>query len=470
MKLFSKLFAAIAVVALVSCSSDGPGSEQNKYNNLVPYSMDIMGAKSLIVSNGGTRADDLGKFQEMGLYKVDAAGNISAVGVFMTTDENGEKLENQVEMKFIPESIQFSSESFIVFGGGSFVAGKLSDTDVDGNGRLDDYSTRVWEDHVIFVNRNTGKIYRTDIENWEGYYTKWVQTDSNTLYKVYQMANGYSLTKFSFNGNKLTSTLIGENAVSDNFLCLTSNNVYVSGDVYQAGLVWPNGGYDYINAESLGFDPIIVPMENKSSIGTFKIEDLGQYSPDEIGWIFIRGISYYDINIGSVPGDVKLDFKAETKLYLAIDEANSLGRYGMSTYGTNDKALFWSGIGLLVYDRISNEIYLRHTEFDDKNFVFGLDHQFDGRQWTVVSTGSAKKYVALWINPSTLESGSFDIDLAGIDVSEVQESYTAGQIVFKGTRRADSASVIATLNLATQKTDILFSSFNQISIDYYPLN
>ena len=77
---------------------------------------------------------------------------------------------------------------------------------------------------------------------------------------------------------------------------------------------------------------------------------------------------------------------------------------------------------------------------------------------------------AFWFNPETLESGSFSLNLDGIDVTSIEPYYTTGNVVIYGTRRSDSSSVVATVNLATEKTEILFTPPTWATFQLIPLN
>ncbi|MDE6836218.1 MAG: hypothetical protein K2J03_04590 [Muribaculaceae bacterium] len=95
---------------------------------------------------------------------------------------------------------------------------------------------------------------------------------------------------------------------------------------------------------------------------------------------------------------------------------------------------------------------------------------YKGRVWDISTAEGAQGVKALWINPDTRESGSFDLDLQGVDVDKIEHYYDSGKVVLYGTRRSDAAYVVATLDLETEKTEIEFSLPKQETITLVPLN
>lgn len=75
---------SVAILMMSGCSSDdGPKGPKIDYSQLRLGHMDLSGAVSIGLedNNGSSRAID-GEYLSAGLYKVDAQGNISAVGVY----------------------------------------------------------------------------------------------------------------------------------------------------------------------------------------------------------------------------------------------------------------------------------------------------------------------------------------------------------------------------------------------------
>lgn len=94
---------AFAMLFLCGCSNDEPNASRVDYGRLRLGKMDLSGAVSIGLKGQGamSRAID-GEFLSAGMYKIDAAGNISAVCVYFTTDTLGKRLEHEEILRVAP--------------------------------------------------------------------------------------------------------------------------------------------------------------------------------------------------------------------------------------------------------------------------------------------------------------------------------------------------------------------------------
>lgn len=97
--------AIILSLAVSSCQSDEPGAPNTDYGKMRIGRMNLTGAKHLALKTGNnSRAID-GEYLSSGLYKVDANGNISAVGIYFTTDTLGNRLEKEYALRIAPRKL-----------------------------------------------------------------------------------------------------------------------------------------------------------------------------------------------------------------------------------------------------------------------------------------------------------------------------------------------------------------------------
>ncbi len=84
------------------------------YSKMLPGRMNLVGAVSVgLKKQISTRAID-GEYASAGLYKIDAAGNISAVGVYFTTDTEGNRLEHEEYLHVAPRKLFNISKNYML--------------------------------------------------------------------------------------------------------------------------------------------------------------------------------------------------------------------------------------------------------------------------------------------------------------------------------------------------------------------
>lgn len=143
--------AVIGMLVMSACSKDS--MTHINYNNVTTGRMDLAGAVSigLKADDGDTRAID-GYFKS-GLYKIDADGNITMVGlfvsVFVTEDEEDDVIsEHQEPLRVVPKQVFPASEGF-------FIASECEYYDKD-----DDKVNVPYEN--LLVRKSDGKIWGID--------------------------------------------------------------------------------------------------------------------------------------------------------------------------------------------------------------------------------------------------------------------------------------------------------------------
>lgn len=209
------------------CSNDEPGSKID-YGKLRIGKMDLSGAVSIGLKGQGnsSRAID-GEYLSAGLYKVDASGNISAVGVYFTTDTLGNRLEHEEALRVVPKQLFDLTDNYMLVvqcayydSDGDFVSNRY-ETDENGNSH---YIQQDVPYKDLLVRKTDGKIWCVD-------------NISEMLYKKEYYESYYCSLRGSFN----------ENSHGDLYYAsLTS--IYGDGNTYKFNLRESSSSFEQITA------------------------------------------------------------------------------------------------------------------------------------------------------------------------------------------------------------------------------
>lgn len=159
-------YIASLVIVLCACFLGGCSEEANMhkdFSKMLPGRMNLTGAVRVgLKTESSSRAIE-GEYASAGLYKVDAAGNISAVGVYFTTDTEGNRLEHEEYLHVAPKKLYNLSQNYMV-------AFFCEYYDKDGDLVKDDYYKDDVEYYVhkevpyqhLLIRKTDGKIWCID--------------------------------------------------------------------------------------------------------------------------------------------------------------------------------------------------------------------------------------------------------------------------------------------------------------------
>ena len=417
-----------------------------------------MGAESLVIYNGnGSRAGE-GNFVKSGLYKIDKDGNVSAVGIF--AKEDGSTREERLDV--IPEGGVWSIGDNYIF----LYWCNLYET---GN----PYSVGPYKN--LMVDKRTGNIY--DMTQTE--MTNGAEISSNKLVgwggdplkvgKIDVYGDKAIFNEINSNGHGFYGAQSNPNGLYPNMNELKSfvkeldNGTILSqaagelrnwtGAFYDVAILYPNGGYDYLK-DMLNRE---IGIGNKDFSGMILNNGCAALVCD-----FSQQVSqWYNISIGSKSGDYKIELTDEINDYLNLHDI---------TYYEGEQYVIVSlESSYLIYDKTSKKINKFTPSFTEQMYI-DPDCYFKGKIWDLYTGGGASGVKALWIDPSTLKSGSFDLNLDGVDVTKIEPYYSTGKIVIYGISRSDGSSVVATADLETETTEIIFTPREENTITLIPLN
>lgn len=466
-----------------SCSSDEPGKgNNNEQTNRQPARADIQNANALIVYNGNiidnSRAID-GEFKRPGLYKIGPDGKVSMVAIYCYTDEDGNKIETEHPVSILPGVINAFSNNYIFMG-------RCQYCDEDG-----DLATGA---EYILIHTKTGDIY--DLSDVMKFFAHIIPLD-NTMPRFYESPDG-SLLIYSL-GEHATVGRITIDSGKANFTQLNNGQgfygleggIYVSSSnqIFSAsspglasdmGVLFTNGGYDYLASHTL---PELSDIETTYQLMQPSSDSNGKnfiwlndspaalvresyYTKDAANKSYIENfISIIRINMGNQLGQIS--FSEGSALHLISDWSETIPTAACAI-----------GDNLLVEIGSQNPSYFVYNSSTDKwvdmgkpiEFLrnnIGLNPQavFNGRCWIVDIPDGASGGKVWWIDPAKQQTGSLNIDLAGVDVESIEEDYQRGQLIIRGVRRSDSSNCVLTFDLTSGKSELIFSAPNLVSFN-----
>lgn len=411
--------AFLLILSLVTSCSSEPDDEY--YMSLLPVRADIVGAEALVILGGEDSRADNGGFVESGLYKMDKDFNLTAVGFFFKEDGSKQKEE---ELVCDPILVRNVSDDYVIIN--AFFL-----TQQGGNLF---YKT-------VLANKKTGKIFELPYISNVGA----TQTSANTLL-VWEsgLVGRVTITSNKAEFEWLNNSYRG---FEGGYVKEISNGTILSQDEMSTNVsfLFPNGGYDYLS--DIIKDNFSYGMILDNSCAALSVSDVTRW---------------YTVNVGLNP--------AETEVNLVDEFEKTTDMKNMGYFETANNIIAYG----YIFDKRSNKLDIldipknlaRHIRVSNNNY-------FAGRMWNVNLDDfnmNSDDISVVWFNPETLESGKINVNLKGVDVDSMEEYYTQGKIIIYGTRRYDSSSVVATVNLETEQTEILFTPPSRIKIQLIPLN
>lgn len=273
MKRINTLLAAAIAIAigslLCACSAEDDMVSRTDYGKLRLGRMDLSGAVSLALKKTGpTRVID-GEFLSAGLYKIDADGNITAVGVYFTTDTLGNKLEHEEALRVKPREIYSLTDNYMLA-----VECLYYDTDGDNVADKWDETGARWIEQIVpyknlLVRLSDGKIWCVDRikERLIGYaYGYWLKGNfEEDRYGNLYHADSRNVYKFNLDKDDPSyEQIVSEapypfNNSYGGFFKIADNGVVWSWDRAREAFTlnsdvvfaWPHSGFQSITAEDL---------------------------------------------------------------------------------------------------------------------------------------------------------------------------------------------------------------------------
>lgn len=252
-----------AMLFLCGCSNDEPNASRVDYGRLRLGKMDLSGAVSIGLKGQGamSRAID-GEFLSAGMYKIDAAGNISAVCVYFTTDTLGKRLEHEEILRVAPGRLFDLTKNYMLAvhceyydSDGDIVSDK---TEYNDEADDDDYMHLIIQDvpyKNLLVRKSDGKIWCVDnisdiICNSDKLKGTFNEDSSGNLYFNNGTVYKFNLKDETSSFEQITSHLLFDEDffIADNGVVWSFNHVgpdYLVGPNFFTKLKfgWPHSGF-----------------------------------------------------------------------------------------------------------------------------------------------------------------------------------------------------------------------------------
>ncbi|MDE6048287.1 MAG: hypothetical protein K2G09_01150 [Paramuribaculum sp.] len=458
-KLMKVMAIMMCVIALNSCDN-GPD-----YGKMRVSRMDIVGAKAVgfIDADNNSRGEAISS----GLYKIDAAGNITAVAVYFTEDESGNQSKHESEVKMGGGSMKDVGNDFIYFTGCWFV---------DKKGELipEQLPFR------ILVRKSDGKMWNLDykacglnIQDFDD--RQFFQSYDGTLY--YASCESFdnriveNIYKFDLKTEPATIQQVTANielyppyAVDSKGVICAPVNKFRS-HYYSNKIAWPNSGFQEIKGVSTArtdysdqVEGLVIEPDDYYSVVCFRGQfyQLGayDYNSNISEYPFVDLATCNKILIGDTPGSASVDESETINLKNDI-----LAKWGFESYSSSSSIMVTPDY-ILLSTRLDSEdkcwISALNPEKKEWKWItetpdlinFNKSIFYNNRYWSITEQDNALG--AFWFHPGSFESGfvKFNVTLPDYINSSKYEAVD-GKVIFSGINPADSHLVKVAVDLMT---------------------
>ncbi len=445
-------FLAIGLLTacmMPSCKSDDePESAKATYR---PAGINIKNATALINYSGdGARAVQ-GDFDHAGLYKLNPDGTIEAIAVTFYVDEDDNIHNNEVTLSVSTTKIINAGKNFI-----GMSSCQYYDKDGDAFFMHDPMGQSL--NTQLIVDKRNDKIYALDgttkVDTAQVDIYRMVEENDKSLILVSSRLNVYRMT---FSNNNVDVRRLNNNRKGiypENIVPMPDGSVYSSAyALSDINVIYPNGGYDIIgnNCALLKNGDILTVSSESTDFPyntTVKINigklNISQGQPTQI--IPVAETSFSSNNFEGFGG--------------GWCESPSNIIFGPSQYSSSHK--------YLVMDRKTSSLNVVNLE---EHIELASNRMFGDRCWELKLEGTDRPKV-LWLNPESMQTGAITVNIPGFDIDsyKTQEDYEAGKIVLYGTLRADGSNCVASIDLSTEKCEIVAAAPSHTTITLTPLN
>ncbi len=442
-------FGLLVACLMTSCKSDDePKSANATYR---PAGINIKNATALINYSGdGTRAVQ-GDFDHAGLYKLNPDGTIEAVAVTFYVDEDDNIHNNEVTLSVSTSKIINAGKNFIGMSSCQYY-------DKDGDAfYMHDQMGQALNTQLIVDKRND-KIYALDgttkVDTAQVDIYRMVEENDKSLILVSSRLNVYRMTFSNNNADVRRLNNNGKGIYPENIVPMPDGSVYSSAyALSDINVIYPNGGYDIIgnNCALLKNGEILTasseytdyPYNTTVKINIGKL-NISQGQPAQI--IPVAETSFSSNNFDGFGG--------------GWCESPSNIIFGPSQYSSSQK--------YLVLNRKTSSLNVVNL---GEHIELAPNRMFGDRCWELKLEGTDRPKV-LWLNPENMQTGAITVDIPGFDIDsyKTQEDYEAGKIVLYGTLRADGSNCVASIDLSTEKCEIVAAAPSHTTITLTPLN
>lgn len=497
------------------CTNDEPIRVKD-FSTLRLGRMDLSGAVSIgLKTNDSSRAID-GEYQSAGLYKIDKNGNISAVGVYFTTDSLGNRQEKEYALRVAPEAVFHLTSNYILAimcdyydSDGDFVNGVWNENSEEwinqsvpykdllvriSDGKIwcvDNIGEYLYSDKYNlcgnFKEDSKGNLYQYDLSNLyrfdlSSYYPVYEQI--NTRYIGFRYPNKWDISTngvvwgegwdgFEFNWPKSGFQTIELNdKISDDYSFIVPDEIKNKnvGMVVSVQRTQTHVVSFLHNPVWIAFPSATIYQEGHEGYQCeyFADDNLLNYARERVPLALV----YYS-SIGDVPGTAKV-CDNPIAIYNAPEELVNYDSYYRQTFTLggqdsknsisyllidNNIYAFFANYGKTWISRIDLE--KRSWEWIkeiDEEFNVEDNFYYNGKYWIDKSIPENNYYGVMWLDPISLEVGIVQFNVNIPDYYPYMEWESSGRVSWKGQNPANGNYEKIVVNLETG--EVLDSSSN----------
>ncbi|MDE5595058.1 MAG: hypothetical protein K2I89_05760 [Muribaculaceae bacterium] len=509
LRIMAVVGTVICLFLMSSCSTDD--GLRVDYSKLRLGRMDLSGAVSLGLKTAGSSSRAIeGEYLSAGLYKIDAAGNISAVGVYFTTDETGNRLEHEEVLNVAPRAIFNLTDNYLL-------ALDCSYYDRDGdyvNGKFDgdNWIPQDVPYHSLLVRKSDGKIWCVDnivgmlqYGSYEGgdFHLKLSGTYKEVSGVLYYNYKGY-IYRFNFADDSASFEQITKNPNSYSSFHILDNGVVWSWTNSEYGyrsygnFSWFNSGFSWFNSSDVFEEwysnnlPVLSLSDIAEELSSCEIECLwssgmslilseiggkpiliatvpgGRFSVfDRYSEQYINHMKYsdkireyivenrptammFEINVGDIPGSVSLN---DNPIILKYQYGDDIVFY------SNQFELSWTSISSYLFGENYILVVLADktlTKIDTKkrtweiikklDFTPELENLYREKAWKI--SDSASPFGAYWFDTITYEDGFINFKVE-IPSYMHRSDFINGKVIYSGLNQTTGNKETIVIDITT---------------------
>lgn len=450
-KLYSFIFGIASIALLMVACNTNKGESGNTSKTIKMDKLDLGNAKYLSLTDVSTRSqpEDAG---EVGLFKIDDQGNISAVVLSCVESEDGTVTQVRKDIRVVPRHL-------ISFLG---VYTLMSDCDFK-TSEEEHFNMRAYyepgsrEPFNILVRNSDGKIFyipQSANKYFESLENPVAALDAKeNLYFI--STQSWDLLMITAQNEDLVIKQVNPVGVAGSEIWPLDNGTIIIdefGDAYV--FLYPNGGFETIIPDTFSSDmgqQTYYLAETEDGIKAIQLERRdGTPQPEYV-------VTLNDYHVGTSVGERSFSpissISSGTEYSTKLGDANYLdwvSKVGISwknwiypLYETSDSYFLGT---CLVVDKRTQQITALNWD-QSNNVIFPTkDNTYKGLAWNVNSTSAS------WFDIKTFEHGvvNFDFSMVGAFVkSGYIVDIPSGRVIMTGVRNSDGKQIVCIIDIET---------------------
>lgn len=440
-----KILLRIVVMAMfiTSCSTDD-GNPDDGAKTIKMERLELEGAKYLSLA-GSVRSED--STSDIGLFKIDDQGNVSAVALCCEVTENG-VTQIRKDIDVIPRQLVSLSRMYTLMLNCDF---KISDNEYFDMRAY--YEPDSYGPFNILVRNDDGKIFYIP-QSANKYFENpdVINASIDTKGTVYMLSGEDLLSISQQNGDLLLTQINPEGIMAEgNEVWPLDNGTIVLnsyGDFFS--FFYPNGGFENIFPS----DEDHIYYLFKAEDGRIKAIEVKRYEGTPQNEYVVTFNDYYvGTSVGHNSSSTISSISSGTDYSTNFGDPNYLDWVSKiqanwkiwiyPVYESEDRYFLGQS---LVIDKGTLQ-FSALDWYQSNSVIFPTkDNVYKGLAWSVSSSGAS------WFNIKTMESGVVNFDLSQVGdfvLMDFYENIPLGEVIVTGARNSDGKQIICKIDIET---------------------